>query len=96
MNVIFCGRKKKTFGQELHFFFLVKIDKKEKKHREKRADKNSSVDHDLRLVFSTNIITDFIKAIYLYFSSEEFIRMNNLQSETVAIHSPESGNTNIF
>lgn len=54
----------------------IKIDKKEKKHREKRADKNSSVDHDL--------------------SSEEFIRMNNLQSETVAIHSPESGNTNIF
>ena len=30
------------------------------------------------------------------FSSEEYIRMNNLQSETVAIHSPESGNTNIF
>jgi len=29
-------------------------------------------------------------------SSEEFIRMSNLQNETVAIHSPESGNTNIF
>ena len=30
------------------FYFLVKIDKKEKKHREKRGDKNPSIDHELR------------------------------------------------
>ena len=47
------------FGPKLHFFFLVKIEKKEKKHREKRADKNSSVDHDLRSVLNTIIITDY-------------------------------------
>jgi len=29
-------------------------------------------------------------------SSDEYIRMNNLPSETLAIHSPESGNTSIF
>ena len=78
----------------MHFSFSVKIDKKEKKHREKRADKNSSVDHDLRSVLNTIIISDFMKQFI--FSSEEYIRMNNLQTETVAIHSPESGNTNIF
>ena len=58
--------KKKCLHRNCIFSFLVKIDKKEKKNREKRADKNSSVDHDLRSVLNTIIITDYNTFVFQF------------------------------
>merc|ERR1719228_1731553 len=62
----------------------------DKEERSKNVEKKEKKSKDKRSDAKNSLMADH------EFSSEEYIRMNTLPSETLAIHSPESGNTSIF